>query len=66
MSGDVTKKAWLHCASCGHTWGAAQLPMEASEFCKRLAMAKCPQCGNTRDLFMANEAQVAAAAQKAA
>ncbi len=34
--------------ACNHVWVAAYYPMEAELFCRILARATCPMCGNTK------------------
>jgi len=49
---------WINCKPCRHTWIGAQLPMPVHLAAQVMRRATCPKCGETKQLFMATEAQI--------
>ena len=54
------------CPSCGHVWLVARLPMELGKAATTTKRASCAECGETKGILIANDADVALAARKVA
>lgn len=59
------EELWVTHASCGHTWVIAYLPMEMARVARLMRGAHCPKCGETKELFMATNADIEVARQQA-
>ena len=52
MTADDRQPVYLQCRVCDHTWIAAWLPMSAGTFARLLKRATCPQCGETKRIYL--------------
>ena len=49
------KPFWVKCGACNHCWPAAYVPMELSKFAQLGKAARCPMCGEAKQLFPAKQ-----------
>jgi len=47
--------------SCQHVWPVVYLPMPLTAAAQVMARATCPKCGDTKNIKIANEAEIEAA-----
>jgi predicted nucleic-acid-binding Zn-ribbon protein len=59
------EELWVTCKPCQYSWIVAYLPMEMGKTAVLMSAACCPKCGDKGNIFLAKDAEIIAAQQRA-